>query len=91
MRAIMEFIGLCVMATLIFLLTVFMALWLLDFSPFNRDDSDRGKRGNGRSGVKVITDDLTGCQYLEFQNGGITPRMDAQGRHLCIPVENKGQ
>lgn len=34
-----------------------------------------------RSGVRLITDYGTGCQYL--QRGGITPRLDADGNHIC--------
>lgn len=43
------------------------------------DDCD----GNGeRCGMAVRTDHLTGLQYLEAQGGGITPRLDREGRHI---------
>ena len=48
--------------------------------PFGRDDSD-GAWPN-RSGLKPKTDALTGCQYLQSPGGGITPRLDANGRHI---------
>lgn len=34
-----------------------------------------------RSGAKLITDYGTGCQYLS--EGGITPRLDRDGKHIC--------
>lgn len=44
------------------------------------DDSDPP---GGRSGLTPKTDHLTGCQYLESPKGGLTPRLDAQGQHVC--------
>lgn len=44
------------------------------------DDSDPP---NGRSGMDVLTDHLTGCQYL-YRRGAITPRMDRDGKQICI-------
>jgi hypothetical protein len=47
----------------------------------HRDDSDPA---NGRSGLAIYTDNLTGCQYL--QAGGdraLTPRMGADGKQIC--------
>lgn len=45
-----------------------------------RDDSDPP---NGRSDMKVHTDALTGCQYLRGPSGGLTPRLDPNGRQIC--------
>ena len=45
-----------------------------------RDDSDGP---NGRSGLAVRTDALTGCQYLEGSRGGVTPRLDRLGKRVC--------
>jgi len=88
MKGAFDFICLGALAMLGLFLSTCFFLWLFGLLPVNRDESDASGRGGG---VKAVTDDLTGCQYLGFQNGGITPRMDAQGRHLCIPVENKGE
>lgn len=45
-----------------------------------RDDTD----GAERSGMSLFTDRGTGCQYLAARySGGITPRLDAQGKHVC--------
>ena len=49
------------------------------FLPIGRDNSD----GEKRSGVSVHVDMLTGCEYLGGKNGGLTPRMDANGHHIC--------
>lgn len=46
-----------------------------------RDDSDMP---DGRpSGMRVLSDNLTGCQYLAYSSGGITPRMGADGKQVC--------
>lgn len=45
-----------------------------------RDDTDSHEK---RSGMRPHVDALTGCQYLSTPGGGITPRLDAQGRHMC--------
>lgn len=32
----------------------------------------------------VYTDNITGCQYLgRSTDGGLTPRMDRHGKHIC--------
>lgn len=47
---------------------------------FLRDDSDPP---DGNSGMKPRTDHRTGCQYLTTSYGGITPRLDHNGKHIC--------
>lgn len=32
----------------------------------------------------VRTDTGTGCQYLETRNGGLIPRIDNLGNHVCV-------
>ncbi len=49
--------------------------------PLPPDDSDTSYAQ--RSGMWVRRDALTGCQYLEGARGGITPRLDADGKHIC--------
>jgi len=52
---------------------------VIDVLPINRDDTD-GEWPN-RSGLKVYTDALTGCQYLS--NGStLTNRMDIDGSQI---------
>lgn len=47
------------------------------------DDTD----GDAASGMGLHTDARTGCQYLSTYNGGITPRLDENGHHICIEVK----
>lgn len=48
------------------------------------DDTD----GPGeRSGLALRTDAATGCQYLESRYGGLIPRHDRDGRHICAGVK----
>jgi hypothetical protein len=43
------------------------------------DDSDAGRFQ--RSDMEILTDHLTGCQYLTGSRGGLTPRLNADGTH----------
>jgi hypothetical protein len=45
-------------------------------------------RGGGQS-MLVFTDHLTGCQYLYFYNGGITPRLSPDGTQICERPEGQ--
>ena len=60
---------------------LYFAVAMIGKLPINRDDSDPGEWGE-RSGVAVRTDALTGCQYLEAMNGGLTPRIDNNGKQI---------
>lgn len=51
----------------------------IDDSGWGRDATD----GEHRSGLGLRTDHGTGCQYLVTPWGGITPRLDRQGQHMC--------
>lgn len=55
----------------------------VSITPIGRDDTDMGSWGGGRSGIKPVTDAMTGCQYLVSPHGGITPRLDGDGKHIC--------
>lgn len=46
---------------------------------YGRDATD----GKERSGLGLRTDAGTGCQYLVSPWGGITPRLDKDGNHIC--------
>lgn len=48
-----------------------------------RDDTD----GEERSGMRLMTDARSGCQYLGAPWGGITPRMDRNGHHICGAIK----
>jgi hypothetical protein len=64
--------------SVIVLIVVVTVLGMRVESP--RDNSDPL---GGRSNMNVLTDALTGCQYLETRKGGITPRMDANNKQVC--------
>ena len=36
-----------------------------------------------RSQMRILVDHSTGCQYLRSSSGGLTPRLDAQGKPMC--------
>lgn len=54
--------------------------------------SDNTDPPGGSSGMGLYTDYMTGCQYLSRGSGSLTPRMDADGRQVCItvPVQQNG-
>lgn len=59
---------------------VLIALALLALGGSLRgDDTDPP---DGRSGMRLLTDAHTGCQYLAVPLGGITPRLDGEGRQV---------
>lgn len=60
-------------------------LWLtitLLYNAFAPHDSTDPK-GGGRSGLGLKIDHGTGCHYLTAAWGGVTPRLDAQGKQIC--------
>lgn len=38
---------------------------------------------DGRSGLIIYTDNLTGCEYLGLSLKGLTPRMTKEGIQIC--------
>jgi len=67
-----------------FLMGLMWAFIIYDwFRPFHPvDDTDFPDH---QSGMWLYTDHLTGCQYL--YRGSLTPRMDADGKQICIRIE----
>ncbi len=51
----------------------------------HRDDTDPP---SGRSGMILFIDYKTGGQYLGSPSGGITPRLDEHGRHICVSFKD---
>lgn len=39
--------------------------------------------GRSKNWVTVVTDNVTGCQYLYRASGGLTLRLDANGKPMC--------
>lgn len=53
--------------------------WQFSTFRYGADNTD----GPTRSQMALFTDAKTGCQYLGSAWGGITPRMDNSGNHIC--------
>lgn len=54
-------------------------------NPLRRDATD----GKKRSGLVIYTDYGTGCQYVATMMGGLSPRLDKNGKPICIKDETK--
>lgn len=66
------------------LITIFFLFWIIDRLLMNRgkrDESDEPGKGE-KSGLLVRTDYGTGVQYLEAPYGGLTVRVDADGKPM---------
>lgn len=66
-------------------LAVSAAIALCAYFFFNEKDSTDPI--DGRSGLEIKVDALTGCQYLTTPNGGLTPRLDVNGKQICGGAE----
>ena len=65
---------------LFWVITIMLLLQLgLHFLPIGKDSTD----GEKRSGMELHIDAQTGCEYLEGTRGGMTPRLDKSGNHIC--------
>lgn len=51
-----------------------------------RDSTDSNST---RSGLGLHVDAKTGCHYLSTARGGITPRYDRNGTHICTGPEKE--
>lgn len=58
---------------------MFFLTLVLNFFKVGWDSTD----GESRSGLGLHTDNLTGCQYLSSPRGGLVPRFDKDGTHIC--------
>ena len=54
---------------------------LATYTEIGRDATDPP---GGRSDMRIMTDHQTGCQYLMGSRGGLTPRLDENGKQICI-------
>jgi hypothetical protein len=46
-------------------------------------DSTDDKDNKIRSQLKAFIDYQTGCEYLSSRNGGLTSRLNKNGKHIC--------
>ncbi len=72
-RKIIRFVFIVVCAGL-------LATIMVDSLRVDQNDTD-GE--NERSGLQLYFDHGTGCQYVGTPEGGLTPRMDHRGEHVC--------
>ena len=63
---------------LFFLVGLILIASIDSFIP--KDDTDSPDK---RSGMSLYIDNLNGCQYLSKFFGGLTPRLDNQGKQIC--------
>lgn len=71
------------------LLKLCCALWIVSAALIvasiivGHSPKDETDPKNGLSGLALLTDAGTGCQYLGNAWSGITPRLDASGTQIC--------
>lgn len=63
---------------LIIMLIVALALFVLD-----KQCNTNNELSLNNKNMFVYVDDLTGCQYLRTYKGGITPRLNKDGKQIC--------
>lgn len=73
--------------TIKFWLTVIIAYILLNLllMPISVDSTD--KDFWHKSNLQLHIDNKTGCHYLSTWTGVIIPRLDKDGKHICIGYE----
>ncbi len=54
---------------------------LMDWNKYSYDNTDSKALGE-RSGVSLIIDYRTGCNYL-YRGGALIPRVDKNNDHIC--------
>ena len=65
----------------LFMATMYLALQVGTLLPFFKRDGTDGRKH--RSGMMLFTDYQTGVQYVGTLQGGLTPRLNADGT-ICI-------
>jgi len=55
-----------------------IVILLFIYNPYDDTDPE-----NGRSGLSVYIDNKSGCQYLGTLFGGLTPRLNREGKQYC--------
>jgi hypothetical protein len=60
---------------------LFQFFWM--FTPWGKDVTDVPGWFERRSGMHHYTDYGTGCEYVGASGGGLTPRLDRNGKHVC--------
>ena len=73
-----KYIGRFCLILLSFYVVIVLIEGCVNNSDYNRDSTD----GEERSGMRIHTDNLTNCQYLSTNTGGLTPRMTSLNKHM---------
>jgi hypothetical protein len=68
-----------------FFVTVFIVIVAVILA--GRGDRDDTDPPDGRSGLSLYTDSKTGCQYLRAGISGLTPRLDRDGKQICLSTQ----
>ena len=68
------------------ILIILIISWIINKSPSGRDNTDKQGWFSERSGMALLIDNLTGCQYLSTIEGGITQRLNESGQHICNKI-----
>ena len=69
------------------LLIASLVVWAVNTGSGGPLDSTDNHTTGDRSGLRILIDHGTGCQYLRTSSGGITPRLDANGKPMCGVVK----
>ena len=76
----------CLSLLLVWTYCVTQALIAWGWSDGAYDDTDHPS--GERSNMALRTDHGTGCQYLETLWGGITPRLNSDGKQICEETDD---
>lgn len=60
---------------------ILVICFLMDWNKYSYDNTDSKALGE-RSGVSLIIDYRTGCNYL-YRGGALIPRVDKNNDHIC--------
>lgn len=66
---------------------VILIIWNISRYAFKLGMDDSGFSNTKRSDMKVYTDYKTGVQYVGTQNGGLSVRVDKDGKPVCYEGE----
>ena len=69
------------------LLIALLIAWAVNAGSGGPLDATDNHTTGGRSGLRILIDHGTGCQYLRTSSSGITPRLDANGKPMCGAVK----
>ena len=75
------------MDILVIIALIYWSNWAKVWDDWDDTDQPKGTKNRKASRLNIFYDYGTGLQYLSTPYGGITPRLDADGKHMKIPEE----